>query len=66
MPPREAWAAWLGEAPAEEEALAGMLSGALTPELRIWPVGARVGRVAENDAGLLEPVPGGAPGVAVP
>lgn len=52
--PRQAWPAWLGESPGD---LGSALSGALTPSLAIWPVGSRVGRVAENDSGLPEPLP---------
>jgi putative SOS response-associated peptidase YedK len=62
--PREAWAAWLGEAPATEEELHALLVPLPPERLRAWPVAARVGKVAENDAGLLardpfaQPLPG--------
>jgi putative SOS response-associated peptidase YedK len=59
--PREAWAAWLGEAPAEEAALLELLRPAPPEAVRAWPVSPRVGRVAENDAALLDHV--AAPGL---
>jgi putative SOS response-associated peptidase YedK len=48
---RDAWDAWLGAAPAED-ALA-LLAASPNDELAIWPIDNRVGRVAENDAGLI-------------
>jgi putative SOS response-associated peptidase YedK len=49
--PREAWDPWLsGE---DEAALLALLRPAEDSLLTFWPVAARVGRVAENDAGLL-------------
>lgn len=49
--PREAWDPWLcGE---EEEALLRLLRPAEDSLLAFWPVAPRVGRVAENDPGLL-------------
>lgn len=49
--PREDWPAWLGEAPCDDPA---SLLRPCPPEiLAFWPVGSRVGRFAENDAGLL-------------
>lgn len=53
--PREAWGRWLGEAPAGQEELLGLLRPAEDSLLAFWPVEARVGRVSENDAGLLAP-----------
>lgn len=53
--PREAWARWLGEAPATEEELLELMRPAEDSLLAFWPVDSRVGRVAENDAGLLAP-----------
>lgn len=51
--PREAWPAWLGEEPAEPEALLALLRP-LAPELTLaWPVTSRVNKVAENDPDLL-------------
>ncbi len=47
--PREAWDAWLtGDDPA------ALLKPAEDPLLAFWPVSARVGRVKEDDAGLIE------------
>jgi len=47
--PREAWEDWLtGEDPA------ALLQPAEDALLAFWPVAARVGRVAEDDAGLIE------------
>jgi putative SOS response-associated peptidase YedK len=51
--PREAWSLWLGEEPASEDALLAALRPFPGEALRVWPVAARVGRVSENDAGLL-------------
>lgn len=51
--PRAAWAAWLDPA-TQAAALAGLLQPAEDASLAFWPVPARVGRVAENDAGLVE------------
>ncbi len=52
LPPAD-WARWLGEAPATPSELLGLLRPAPDAAVRAWPVGRRVGRVAENDAGLL-------------
>lgn len=51
--PPEAWEAWLDPAAAPADLLA-LLVPAEDATLAFWPVSARVGRVAENDAGLLE------------
>ncbi len=51
--PREAWPAWLGEAPAGPEDLLALLRPCAAEALAVWPVSSRVNRVAENDAGLL-------------
>lgn len=49
---REDWPVWLGEREGGDPLA---LLRPCPPEwLRFWPVAARVGRVAENDAGLLE------------
>jgi putative SOS response-associated peptidase YedK len=53
--PREAWARWLGDAPAREAELLDLMRPAEDSLLAFWPVEARVGRVAENDAALLAP-----------
>lgn len=59
--PREDWAAWLGETSAEPEELQAMLRPCPPEWLASWPVGARVGKVSENDAGLLARDPEAAP-----
>jgi len=51
--PPEAWAAWLGEVETDEEALSALLRPASDAALAFWPVPARVGRVSENDQGLI-------------
>jgi putative SOS response-associated peptidase YedK len=53
--PREAWARWLGDVPAREAELLDLMRPAEDSLLAFWPVEARVGRVAENDAALLAP-----------
>ncbi len=52
--PPEAWSAWLAEEPTDEAALLALLRPFDGAGLRVWPVGPRVGKVAENDAALLE------------
>jgi putative SOS response-associated peptidase YedK len=59
--PREAWATWLGEDPAEPAALLELLRPCPPEWLCCWPVDNRVGRVAENDAELLNRDPFAAP-----
>ncbi len=49
--PPEDWAAWLGEAPCENPQ--ALLRPCPPDILAFWPIGARVGKFAENDAGLL-------------
>ncbi|SDB54248.1 SOS response-associated peptidase [Belnapia rosea] len=51
--PREAWPAWLGEEPAEPEALLALLKPWPGEGVLAWPVSSRVNKVAENDAALL-------------
>ncbi|RAI56168.1 SOS response-associated peptidase [Roseicella frigidaeris] len=51
--PRAAWAAWLGEAPAEAEDLLALLRPCPPAMVAAWPVSPRVNKVAENEAGLL-------------
>jgi putative SOS response-associated peptidase YedK len=53
--PREAWARWLGDEASAEGDLLELMRPAEDALLAFWPVAARVGRVAENDAGLLAP-----------
>jgi putative SOS response-associated peptidase YedK len=52
--PPETWDAWLGEEPADPVDLLELLVPCPEEELAIWPVDNRVGRVTENDAGLLK------------
>jgi putative SOS response-associated peptidase YedK len=61
--PREAWPLWLGEAAADGDAAAlrGLLRPCPEEWLAVWPVSARVNRVAENDPGLLARDPAGRP-----
>ncbi len=49
--PRDAWAPWL--AGSDDAALRALLKPAEDSLLAFWPVPARVGRVAENDPGLI-------------
>jgi putative SOS response-associated peptidase YedK len=49
--PPAAWDAWLGGE--DEAALLALLRPAEDALLAFWPVAGRVGRVAENDAGLI-------------
>lgn len=51
--PPVAWSPWLGEEPATPEELLGLLRPYPGEALRVWPVGPRVSKVSENDAGLL-------------
>lgn len=52
--PRDAWPLWLGEQPAASPAeLATLLRPYPAEGLAVWPVEKRVGRVSENDRGLL-------------
>ncbi|MBR0651009.1 SOS response-associated peptidase [Roseomonas terrae] len=50
--PREAWDRWLDPTAGDTELL-GLLKPAEDALLGFWPVPTRVGRVAENDAGLI-------------
>ena len=59
--PPEDWAAWLGEAPMEEDGLMRLLRPAEDALLAFWPVVPRVGRVGENDAALIAPSREGVP-----
>lgn len=52
--PPEFWPLWLGEEPAEPEALLALLRPLPAEALTVWPVSRRVGNVRENDAALLE------------
>jgi putative SOS response-associated peptidase YedK len=50
------WPVWLGEAPATEEELKGLLTPCPPGALTMWPVDRRVGDVRNDDPGLGEPV----------
>ena len=52
--PPDAWDAWLGAEEADDAALLSLCRPYPRQGLAVWPVGPRVGRVAENDPGLLE------------
>jgi len=52
--PPEAFDAWLGAEPAEAADLLELLVPCPAEDLAIWPVDNRIGRVTENDAGLLK------------
>lgn len=49
--PAEKWEAWLGEVPPDEN----ILRPAEDALLAFWPIGPRIGRVAENDGALITP-----------
>jgi putative SOS response-associated peptidase YedK len=52
LPPAD-WPVWLGEVEASVDAVKALLRPFPGEALRVWPVAARVGKVAENDPGLL-------------
>jgi putative SOS response-associated peptidase YedK len=52
--PPEDWDEWLGETPAEPARLQALLRPFPRAGLAVWPVSARVNKVAEDDAALLE------------
>ena len=71
--PREAWARWLGEAPAKPEALLALLEPFPAVRMRVYLVGTRVNSVTNADPPLSAPImadggwrgcaaPGGGPG----
>ena len=53
MLPPEAWGLWLNPARSPAQVLP-LMGAAMTTELAWWPVSRRVGKVAEDDAGLLD------------
>ena len=59
--PPEVWDAWLGEEPHPPEDLVELLVPCPAEDLSIWPVDNRVGKVTENDAGLLRRDPAARP-----
>jgi putative SOS response-associated peptidase YedK len=52
--PRAAWAAWLGEGDASAAELQALLRPCPDDWVTAWPVSRRVGKVSEDDAGLVE------------
>jgi putative SOS response-associated peptidase YedK len=54
--PRESWAQWLGEAPADAAALQALLQPFPAERMRLYPVSTRVNSVKNDDASLLEPL----------
>ena len=57
------WPLWLGEIDGDP---ASVLRPSVETVLRYWQVGSRVGKVSEDDPGLLEPVESSDPAVAPP
>ena len=53
----EAWAAWLGEEPADQPQLKSLLVPYPSDAMICWPVSQRVGSVKNNDPSLVEPIP---------
>jgi putative SOS response-associated peptidase YedK len=52
----ENWPMWLGETEVDPERLKAMLAPYPANDMVIWPVGARVGNVKNNDPSLIEPI----------
>ena len=52
--PREAWAKWLGEEPAERDELLSMLKPYPAERMRAYPISTRVNSVKNDDRELLE------------
>ena len=50
------WPAWLGETPASEDDLIGLLHPYPSEDMTLWPVDRRVGSVKNNDAGLAQAI----------
>src|SRR5229473_2996478 len=53
--PREAWAPWLGETPADAAALQALLTPYPAERMRLYPVAPRVNSVKNDAPSLLEP-----------
>lgn len=51
---RSLWPAWLGEVESAASELTSFFEPSSAPEVTVWPVSSRVGKVAENDAGLVD------------
>ena len=54
--PEEAWAPWLGEAPATPDELRQLLKPYPAERMRLYPVSTRVNSVKNDDASLAEPL----------
>ena len=54
--PREAWARWLGEEPAEPEELKSLLKPYPAERMKAYPISTRVNGVKNDDAMLLDAV----------
>jgi putative SOS response-associated peptidase YedK len=54
--PEDAWAQWLGEAPATSGELRALLKPYPAERMRLYPVSTRVNSVKNDDIGLLEPL----------
>jgi putative SOS response-associated peptidase YedK len=52
----EAWSQWMGEEPADETTLKGLLRPYDAELMTMWPVDKRVGNVKNNDPSLIEHV----------
>jgi putative SOS response-associated peptidase YedK len=50
------WPRWLGEQPANEDELKGLLKPAPADMLKLWPVSKRVGSVKNNEPTLWDPI----------
>jgi hypothetical protein len=56
MLPREAWSAWLGEEPADKDALLSLLKPCPAERMRAYAVSARVNSVKNDEPALLDDV----------
>ena len=54
--PREAWARWLGEEPAEPQELESLLAPYPAERMRVYPISTRVNSVKNDDPSLLDPL----------
>lgn len=52
----ETWSTWLGESAATKEELLALLAPSPPGTLRAWPIGQAVGKVANDDPSLIEPI----------
>jgi putative SOS response-associated peptidase YedK len=53
---KDDWGMWLGEEPADDEALLALLKPCPDAWIKVWPVDNRVGNVRNKDADLIAPV----------